>query len=189
MPSPVTDLLEDLVAGLDAVRAHWYLAGAQAAIIHGAARLTADVDVTVLLPPDTTPSALAGALESHGFVGRFGDAAFLARTRVLPLLHTRSEVPLDVVIGGPGLEEVFLQRRRMHALDDVQVPVASAEDVVIMKVLAGRHKDIDDIHAVVAAQRQRFDVDYVRRTLAALEQALGQSDLRPVFERVWAATA
>ena len=50
MPSPVAELLRDLASSLDALGIRWYVFGAQAAIVHGAARLTADVDVTVLLP-------------------------------------------------------------------------------------------------------------------------------------------
>jgi hypothetical protein len=32
-----------------------------------------------------------------------------------------------------------------------------------------------------------FDASSTRLTLTALEQALGQSDLSPVFERLWSA--
>jgi hypothetical protein len=52
MPSPVGELLADLAAAFQQRRVDWYLFGAQAAILHGAARLTADVDVTVRLPRD-----------------------------------------------------------------------------------------------------------------------------------------
>ena len=68
-------------------------------------------------------------------------------------------------------------------LHGVQVPVASAEDLVVMKVLAGRSKDIDDVVAVIAAQDTALDRGYVHDTLALLEQALAQHDLRPAFEQ------
>ena len=44
MRSPVADLLADLDAALTAVHVEWFLFGAQAAILYGVARLTADVD-------------------------------------------------------------------------------------------------------------------------------------------------
>lgn len=50
MPSSttrVTALLADLGKALAALRLRWYLFGAQAVIVHGAGRLTADVDVTL----------------------------------------------------------------------------------------------------------------------------------------------
>jgi len=51
MPSPVAELLADLAGALHGLGVSWFLFGAQTAILHGAARLTADVDVTVRLPP------------------------------------------------------------------------------------------------------------------------------------------
>jgi hypothetical protein len=48
MQSPLVVLFSDLNAVFEQVSSRWYLFGAQAAIIHGAARLTADVDITVM---------------------------------------------------------------------------------------------------------------------------------------------
>ena len=70
----------------------------------------------------------------------------------------------------------------MHDIDGVRVPVASAEDIVVMKVLAGRAKDLDDVRAIAATNREALDQSYIRDLLGVLEQALGQSDLLPSFE-------
>jgi len=43
----VAKLLADLASALSEFGARWYVFGAQAAIVHGANRLTADVDVTL----------------------------------------------------------------------------------------------------------------------------------------------
>ena len=87
MPSPVVELLAALGTALDAASVRWYLFGAQAALLYGAARLTADVDVTVDLG-DRPTSVLLDPLASAGFELRVPDAAgFVERTRVLPLVH------------------------------------------------------------------------------------------------------
>jgi hypothetical protein len=49
MPSPVVELLAGLDTALQSLGIRWYLFGAQAAIVHGAARLTADVDAMKVL--------------------------------------------------------------------------------------------------------------------------------------------
>lgn len=188
MPSPVAELLRDLAGALDGLALEWYLFGAQAAIVHGAARLTADIDVTVLWPSAVSPAALVEALRQARFVPRVDDPQFLARTRVIPLEHPHTGIPVDVVLGGPGLEEAFAARARRRVVDGADVPVASAEDLVVMKVLAGRPKDVGDVAAVLAAQYRSFDATYARQTLHALEEALGQRDLLPLFERLWSDT-
>ena len=182
MRSPVADLLADAAAALQDAGVPWYLFGAQAAILHGAARLTADVDVTVRLPSAVTAVSLVDVFRRHGFDPRVDTPAFIERTRVVPLVHRRSSIPLDVVLGGPGLEDVFLDRAQMRDVEGVAVPVASPEDLILMKILAGRAKDLDDVRAVLAAQGPRLDTGYVRETLGSLESALGQSDLLPAFE-------
>lgn len=163
----------------------WYLFGAQAALLYGAARLTADVDVTVDLG-DRETLGLVRALERARFrlrVRNVGD--FVATTRVVPLVHSPSGMPIDIVLAGPGLEELFFKRRRRRMVDGVRVPVASPEDVIVMKVLAGRGKDEDDTVAILAA-RSRLDLPLIRKTLAVLEAALDQGDLRPRFEQLLA---
>lgn len=186
MRSPVLDLFADLSGALDALGLEWYLFGAQAAILYGAARLTADVDVTVRLLPPMSTEALVAALGSAGFTSRFSDPAFIQQTRVIPLVHASTSMPLDVVLAGPGIEDHFIKRVRTRDLDGTFVRVASPEDLIVMKVLAGRPKDADDVLAILEAQAGQLDLPYIRQVLRALEDSLGQSDLCPGFERALA---
>ncbi len=152
----------------------------------GRPRFTEDVDVTVELGA-VDLSRLVRSLEDAGFTIRDeGSAAFIEQTRVLPLLHTASDWPLDLVIGGPGLEEDFLRRAvPVIIAPGLTVRMISAEDLIVTKILAGRPKDIDDVRGIVLAQRSTLDADVVRATLAMLEDALGVSDLLPVFEGLY----
>jgi hypothetical protein len=59
------------------------------------------------------------------------------------------------------------------------------EDLIIAKVLTGPAKDIEDIRGVIHERRKSLDEERVRWILRLLEQALGQSDLLPIFERAW----
>lgn len=61
------------------------------------------------------------------------------------------------------------------------VPFISPEDLIVTKVLAGRGKDIDDVFGVLSKRGSTLDLDQIRTTLRMLEDALGQSDLMPVF--------
>lgn len=182
MPSPFVDLLRALGRAFDAVGAGWYLFGAQAALLYGVARFTADVDVTVHLGSQD-PKALVKVLSKAGFEMRVSGEDFIERTRVLPVLHTATGIPVDIVLAGPGIEELFLGRAEAHEIEGVRVPVARAEDIVVMKVLADRPKDIEDVIAILAAHPDELDLGLVRSTLSLLEEALGQSDLLPVLER------
>jgi hypothetical protein len=186
MRSPVADLLADLSAAFETPAIGWYLFGARAAIVHGVARLTADVDVTVRLPDTMSTAALVAVLERHRFQPRVSAPEFFKRTRVIPFVHMPTRLPLDVVLAGPGLEDRFFERASIRLIEEVRVPVASAEDVIVMKVLAGRPKDVEDVVAIAAAHQGTLDVGYIRDTLRLIEEALGQSDLASLFEQALA---
>jgi hypothetical protein len=184
-PQPVADLLADLARGLGTLGVRWFLFGAQAAIVHGSARLSADVDVTVDLGQRSSRE-LVDALAREGFALRVTDAAgFVEATRVIPLVHLASRMPLDLVLAGPGLEEQFFAQASERLIGSVRVPVVSAEDLVAMKVLAGRPRDMEDVAGIVRA-RADLDVEAVRGTLRLLERALDRADLVVELDRILA---
>lgn len=185
MPQPrsaVAELLDGLREAFGELPVRWYLFGAQAALLYGAARLTADVDVTVEAG-DVPTEVIVEALKRQRFELRVADPEFTRTTRVLPVVHLPTQIPTDVVLGGPGLEELFASRAHELDVAGVRVPVALAEDLIVMKALAGRDKDIGDIEAVLLAQ-SGLDLELIRETLRVLEQALDQSDLLPLFEQI-----
>lgn len=187
--SDPASLLRVLSHALDGYGCRWYLFGAQAVTIWGRPRLTTDVDITVEIA-SAESEGLVTALSAAGF--RFSEsfsAEFVRSTRVLPLIHIASNMPLDVVLAGPGLEEQFLDRVTEVQLGDFVVPVISPEDLVLTKVLAGREKDVGDIRGVLQVRGNSLDLDYIRRTLRVIEEAMGQSDLAPLFEAEWTRAA
>lgn len=177
------ELLAALSAAFLELRAQWYLFGAQAAMVWGRPRLTADIDVTVRQEPED-PERLVRTLEARGFALRVSDAGdFVRRTRVFPFLHVASGMPLDIVLAGPGLEDLFLSRARPITMAGVVVPVISPEDLIATKILAGRPKDMEDVRGILRERLPDLDIELVRSTLGLLEDALAQRDLLPAFER------
>ena len=115
----------------------WYLFGAQAAILYGVPRLTADVDVTVRAPVDTPAAAWVATIERSGFTRRFSDPQFVDQSRVIPLVHRRTGLPVDIVLAGPGLEGRVPGPAVTQAIDDVPVPVVEVSDLVVLKIPGG----------------------------------------------------
>lgn len=171
MPSPAgpAELLADLAAALDVVGARWYVFGAQAALVWGRPRLTTDVDVTVQC--DVPTDRLVRALATYGFSLRIDATdAFVRTTRVVPLEHLGSGLAVDVVLAGPGLEELFLERAVPVDIAGISVPFISPEDLIVTKLLAGREKDVEDVRGVLAERGDALDLGRVRTTLRLLEE-------------------
>jgi hypothetical protein len=161
----------------------WYVFGAQAVVVHGVPRLSADVDVTLALVPDA-PDRFARDMQAAGFSLRVSDPDFVQRTRVMPFVHDATGMPLDVVLAGSGLEDEFLDRAISTDIGGTHVPIIERSDLVIAKVLAGRPKDLEDARALWRLHGRDLDADRVRGTLRLLEEALSQSDLIASFETI-----
>jgi hypothetical protein len=186
VPDRVVEILTGLRDAFAALGLRWYVFGAQAALAHGAARLTADVDVTVDIAA-TAPGDVVAALERHGFECRVDDVeGFAHKTHVIPLVHAASAMPVDVVVAGPGPEQLFLERAEPTSVQGVVVPMVRAEDLVVMKLLAGRPKDLDDVAAICSARA--LDVGSIRKLLAEFESALDRRDLLPLLDSILART-
>jgi hypothetical protein len=152
-------------------------------IVYGVPRLSADVDITLRLTPDE-PDRFAEAMAAAGFQLRVADSEFVRRTRVMPFVHVTTGMPLDVVLAGSGLEDEFLARARLLDVGGSKIPTIDPADLIVAKVLAGRPKDIEDARGVWRIYASELDPARIESVLRLLEQALGQSDLLPVFASI-----
>jgi hypothetical protein len=177
-----SEVLRAVAAAMRDLGVRWYVFGAQAAIIWGSPRLSSDVDVTVEF---VAPERVMDVLRRHGFEVIEDDPDFITRTRVIPVVHSQSGMPVDVVLAGPGLEDEFLARAVVRKVGGGNIPVMSPEDLIATKILAGRAKDLEDVRAVMRARRKDLDLERIRALLQLLEQVLTRGDLLPQFEEEW----
>ena len=186
MPSPLAvpaDLLAALAGALARLRARWYVFGAQAVVLWGRPRLTADIDVTVRMDPEE-PERLVEALAAAGFSVRIGAAPdFVRLTRVLPFVPRRQRTSARHRPGRSGTGGAVSFQGGAGDDRRSRGPGHQPGGSVATKVLAGRQKDLEDVRSVLRERYSTLDLDSVRSTLMLFEEALGQSDLRPVFER------
>ncbi len=186
-PARRTSAHEDaLVAFADLakrLRLRWYVFGAQAVNVYGFPRATADLDLTIDLPDGLKPAFLA-ALKAAGFTVRFSDPGFVTTTRVLPVVHRASALPIDLVLAGPGLEQLFLEELHIEKIGRREIPFLSVQNLIVTKLLAGRPKVLEDVRELLVRHDSTLEHARVEALLSELELALGQSDLTPLYRRL-----
>jgi hypothetical protein len=178
------DRLASLAELLDRLGSPAMVIGGLAVAVRGRPRMTRDADVTIGLDKSELPQVLA-AVGDTGFAPRTADPeSFVAETGVLPLSRRSDGWEVDLIFAGSPYEHEAIARASRQELQGVSLPVISAEDLVIHKLVAGRPRDIDDAEAVIARQGERFDRAFVRELLSGLAEALADDDLRRRAERL-----
>ncbi len=149
--------LADAVAMLDARGIPSALIGGLAVSLRGQPRMTVDVDLIILADVEQALS-LVGDLADTPFTPLFpGVEEVVIRSFILPLRHRVTGVRVDLAIGASRFERQAVGRATPIAVGDTRVPVVSVEDLLVMKALAGRPQDEQDIRGLVATQRHSID--------------------------------
>lgn len=159
--------------------------GGVAASVLGTPRLTADVDVVLLLSVSRLPELLDVAAEL-GLGRRIADAEqFARRNRVVLLRHEESGISVDISLGMLPFEEEVVARGRMIQVGSIELRLPTPEDLIILKAVAHRPKDLLDISEIFRCHpdldRARIE-GWVQEFAAALEMPELWADVAPLLE-------
>lgn len=175
-------LLIALAKELDSRGIGYLVIGGQAVLLYGEPRFTKDIDLTLALEPDQLPLILdvAQALQIQPIPD--DPRSFVQRTYVLPCLHESSTMGVDFIFSFSPYERTAIERGILHRIDDTDVRFATAEDLIIQKLVAGRPQDITDAKTIIV-KNPDLDETYVRHWLGQFAE-LVQSDLIAAWERM-----
>lgn len=115
----------------------------------GRPRLTEDIDAMFLLSLQDIPEFLEAA-KGESIEPRIPDIQQFARqNRVLLLQHVPSETKIDISLGILPFEEEVVERGIIQSTSTFSVHLPTPEDLIIMKAVAHRPKDLEDIRTIV----------------------------------------
>jgi hypothetical protein len=142
-------LLADVVAILRREDIPHALIGAAAMTVHGVSRATADTDL-LTLDARVLHEEIWSELERAGVTVRLvkGDADDPLAGNVR---FTDAARIVDVVVGRAGWQREILDQAVPRSIGDVEVPVASAAAIVLLKLYAGGPKDAWDVRSLLEA--------------------------------------
>lgn len=173
--------LRDLLSWLKAAKAKGVIVGGVAASLLGRPRFTRDVDALVVLD-DSRWEAFLKAGKKFGFAPRMVDCIGFAREkRVLLVTHSKSKIDVDVIFAGLPYEEELIGRAVQVKVDTFKVPLPTPEDLIVMKSLAMRPRDVGDIEGLIDAH-PKLDLKHIRFWVGEFAEALENPDLLSQIE-------
>lgn len=140
------------------------IGGALALGAHSLPRTTDDVDISVFIGADQLPR-LFDSLERAGVMIDRADAV-RSVARIGMFTGRSGRTLVDVFVGSHPHFEALRARRVLRAHAGKEHWYLSADDLVVLKLLYGRHKDIADLERMFAMLA--IDVGYVRSWVAQL---------------------
>ena len=153
----------------------------------GRPRITQDID-GIVLPGSLSIDELLTRARAAELPARVPNAAaFTAKSRVLLLRHVGTGVPIDLSIGFLPFEEEAVRRAQVRRVRGIGIPVATPEDLLVLKAIAGRPRDIVDIEGLLAANPS-VDRDRGRSVTAAFAELLEAPEILETLDRLLAAT-
>ena len=161
---------------------HFFIGGL--AVQHwGEPRLTADVDLCAVTDPAETDALVQNLLKA--FAARADAADTARRVHLLPL-RSSTGVTIEIALGFTGFEKIAAKRaKRIEVAPGKSIPICSAEDLIVYKVVANRPRDVEDVEMVILRQQDRLDQRYIRRTLKEMEELADDPDCLRRFDVAW----
>lgn len=188
----IHEATRSIVGILESMSVPYALGGAVAMTFLRHVRATKDVDLLILLPA-LKSQAFADALNNAGF--RMHDdadrpvpvevAAMIRSMRETGLCRVWwKEVKVELFVPKVPLQDAVLRRRFQVQLGDLDLWVTTAEDLILLKMIFHRDKDLVDVKRLLVANLDSLDYPYMEswipRTLPTsvgdeLRQMIGQS--------------
>jgi hypothetical protein len=129
-------------------------------------RLTRDMDLGVFLPPRDHARVLATLATLFPIPDADQVERDVLRDQQVRLVW--GENPVDLFFSFDPFHEASRARvRRVPVVDDIEIPILAAEDVILHKLLFNRPKDWADIADLLYSQRDTLDLSYIDRWLTS----------------------
>lgn len=160
---------------LEEQRIRYLVIGGLAVVAVGEPRTTADADAIVFVSPAEAEALIAKAAQAGFEVQESVEKQRLATTGTLRF--RRGGFQIDLITASLPFEEAAFRRSSVHLLFGVHLPFPSPEDLILLKVLAGRDKDMLDAVGIARRHHARLDINYLESTLQSICDAA--EDHRP----------
>lgn len=169
----VVATLHRFVELFDRLQIPYAIMGGWAVRVYALPRPTYDVDFTITLDRHRLP-ALFAAAEEDGFTvpdqyrnGWVDSVAGMPLVKCRLLVNTHG-IDVDIFLDESAYQHELMQRRVSHVVAGVRAWFVSVEDLILLKLVAGRRRDRADIDDLLLA-RADLDEPYLRRQAATLD--------------------
>lgn len=145
----------------------YFITGAVAAIAYGEPRLTNDIDIVVDLPAEDIPKLKSCYPEDEFYFEEDSARRAVRQRSQFNIIHPKSGLKIDVMVAkGDAFDKSrFLRARKLRPVEDMEIPFASPEDVILKKMVffkeGASDKHLRDIAGILKISGDIIDLAYI----------------------------
>lgn len=153
------DVYKKIVEFLNKEKYKYMVIGGIAAGTIGEPRVTGDVDVDIIISNEDIP-VLLDKLKKSGFeVPKKQGIKSALRTGVFRVIY--KDFYIDFLIASTELEKEAFERSKKRLLFGVKANFPTPEDMILLKIIPGRDKDMLDAKNIVLRHKEKLDKTYL----------------------------
>jgi len=149
----------------------------------GEIRMTQDIDLCLLCGYGNEEVYIRTLLDV--FESRIENTFDFAKTNRVLLLYASNGVSIDITFSGLPFENEMIKRATpFNFNNNCKLLICSAEDLIILKVFAGRAKDWMDVEGIVMRQGENLNSDYIIEHLSRFQDVKDMQDSLTKFNKL-----
>ena len=168
--------LTDLSNLLKKENVPYMIIGGLANAIWGHPRATLDIDLTIWILDDQIQKLLSILEERYVFMVE-EPIAFISKTRVLPIKNNEN-LRIDIIFGVLPFEKDAIDRSVEVKIGDNSIKFCTAEDLILLKIISERSKDLEDVRNLLHYQKGNLDYTYLEPRIMELSDLLDRPGIR-----------
>lgn len=134
--------------------------------VWGNPRTTYDIDGILSLQEDET-EIFFSLLKAEGFEYE-KEIKNIAGFPFITIIYPDFKIPIDLIIAKHDYQKQILNRSIAIKFDKIELSVVSCEDLILLKLISGRSKDIDDVRKMLEENLDKIDFKYLNEWAAKL---------------------
>jgi arginine repressor len=161
MQSSLDKLYQKTISLLEKEKIPYILIGGLAVGILGEPRMTQDIDLIIFIPKSSAPDFF-NKLKKEGY--DFNPSAVKKDIKLKGAFRvTFRDLWVDFIVSSTDFEESAFKRRTKVKLLDRNVNIPSPEDLILLKLIPGRERDILDARSIIERHGSKLDKNYLER--------------------------
>jgi len=156
----LADAYKKIVDFLNSYGANYIVIGGVAASTLGEARVTADIDVDIVIKNKDVPDLLDKAAKAGFKV--FKKKCLESVQRVGVFRINFGDYHIDFIIASTDLEEQACERHLSIELHGSKAFFPTPEDMILLKIISGRERDLLDAKGIALRHKGKLDTEYLK---------------------------